>query len=203
MTDYDINKYCPCCGYDTFDPSDRFEYSICPICFWEDDKLQLEDPELIGGANRVSLVQAKLNFEEFGACEEDLIKNTRKPTNKDKRNPDWKIAQEIEFKFRQEILNFILGNSSTSNLPQIGLIGLNEGFESESLIILAGLSQTDNSFEIERYFKDSMSELDIVLPDKKTASIELAQFFADMVIERKIEPILGVSKMIHKCFKPL
>lgn len=200
MTDNNKNKYCPCCGYDTFSPSERFEYSICPICFWEDDKAQFDDHELSGGANRVSLFQAKLNFEEFGACERDMIKNTRKPTNKDKRNPDWNISIKIVFKFRQEILNFILGNNTISDLPRIGLIGLNEGLESESLIILAGLSEKDNTFEIEKYYKNTISELSIELPDKIHASIELAQFFADLVIDRKLDPILGVNKMIRKCF---
>ncbi len=200
MTDSDKNKHCPCCGYDTFDTSERFEYSICPICFWEDDKTQNDDPGLSGGANKVSLIQAQLNFEKFGACERDMIKNTRKPTNKDKRNPNWKITQKIEFKFRQEILNFVLGNNTICDLPRIGLIGLNEGLDSESLIILAGLSETDNSFEVEQYFKSSISELNLVLPDKKSASIELSQFFADLVIDRRLDPILGVNMMIRKCF---
>ena len=200
MTDKEKNKYCPCCGYDTFDPTERFEYSICPICYWEDDKLQFDDPELSGGANRVSLMHAQLNFEKFGACEVDMIKNIRKPTNKDNRNPDWKIYQKIDFKFRQEILNYILGNNTISDLPRIGLMGLNEGMESESMIILAGLSETDNSFEIEQYFKSTISELNFVLPDKNSASIELAQFYADLVIDRKLDPIIGVNKMIRKCF---
>lgn len=200
MTENNQNKYCPCCGYDTFDPSERFEYSICPICYWEDDKIQFDDPELSGGANSVSLIQAQLNFEEFGACEKDMIKNTRKPSNKDERNPNWKIAQKIDFKFQQEILNFILGNTTISDLPRIGLLGLTEGLESESLIILAELSETDNSFEIEQYFKKTISELSIEIPDKYSASIELAQFYADLIIDRKLDPILGVNKMIKKCF---
>ncbi len=87
------NKYCPCCGYDTLDAYNRFEYSICPICFWEDDKFQFDKPELSSGPNRVSLVEAQHNFEKFGACERDMCKNTRKPTNKDHRNPNWKIIK--------------------------------------------------------------------------------------------------------------
>ena len=32
-----------------------------------------------GGANRVSLVQARHNFLSFGACEEEMKKHVRKP----------------------------------------------------------------------------------------------------------------------------
>lgn len=110
------------------------------------------------------------------------------------------MAQKIDFKFHQEILNFILGNTTISDLPRIGLLGLTEGLESESLIILAGLSENDNSFEIEHYFKKTISELSIELPNKYSASIELAQFYADLIIDRKLDPILGVNKMIKKCF---
>ena len=41
--------------------------------------IQLEDNEYEGGANRVSLVQARHNFLSFGACEEEMKKHVRKP----------------------------------------------------------------------------------------------------------------------------
>lgn len=45
--------------------------------FWEDDPIQLEDNEYKGGANRVSLIQARHNFLLFGACEEEMKKHVR------------------------------------------------------------------------------------------------------------------------------
>ena len=52
-----IGKYkCPCCGFYTFDEKLNGNYDICPVCFWEDDPIQLEDNEYKGGANRVSLI---------------------------------------------------------------------------------------------------------------------------------------------------
>ena len=75
-----IEKYkCPCCGFYTFDEKSNGNYDICPVCFWEDDPIQLEDNEYEGGANRVSLVQARHNFLSFGACEEEMKKHVRKP----------------------------------------------------------------------------------------------------------------------------
>lgn len=73
-------KYkCPCCGYYTFDKKPNGNYDICEVCFWEDDPIQLDDPVYEGGANYVSLLQAKHNFIEFGACEREMIPHTRKP----------------------------------------------------------------------------------------------------------------------------
>lgn len=75
-----IGKYkCPCCGFYTFDEKLNGNYDICPVCFWEDDPIQLEDNEYEGGANRVSLIQARHNFLLFGACEEEMKKHVRKP----------------------------------------------------------------------------------------------------------------------------
>ena len=73
-------KYkCPCCGCYTYNSEPNGSCDICPVCFWEDDPFQLEDPDLEGMANKVSLNQARENYKKFGACEEDLIKFVRPP----------------------------------------------------------------------------------------------------------------------------
>jgi hypothetical protein len=90
MTD-SFEKYpCPCCGYQTFDYKPDGSYIICPVCFWEDDPIQLEDPDYAGGANRISLKQAQKNFIEFGAMEQDMIKNVRPPLPDEARDELWK-----------------------------------------------------------------------------------------------------------------
>lgn len=79
-----MKKYeCPCCGFYTFDEKPNGSYDICPVCFWEDDLIQLENIEYEGGANKVSLVQARRNFLVFGACEEDMKKYVRRPTEEE------------------------------------------------------------------------------------------------------------------------
>lgn len=73
-------KYqCPCCGYYTFDNEPNGNYDICPVCFWEDDPIAIDDTTFVGGANHVSLQQARLNFKKFGACEKDMLSYVRKP----------------------------------------------------------------------------------------------------------------------------
>lgn len=86
----DLKFACPCCGYKTFRAQPSGSYDICQVCFWEDDLIQLEDPELEGGANRVSLKQGQRNFIEFGACEREMIKNVRRPTKDEQRDENWK-----------------------------------------------------------------------------------------------------------------
>ncbi len=89
-------KYtCPCCGYKTLHEKPPGTYDICPICFWEDDPVQFDDPSYEGGANHpVSLRQAQRNFREFGAVERRLLEHIRKPTLSDERDPEWRPFTE-------------------------------------------------------------------------------------------------------------
>lgn len=81
---------CPCCGYKTFAEKPNGHYGICEVCFWEDDSIQLDDPNYEGGANKVSLRQGQRKFIEFGACEREMINNVRQPTKDEQRDETWK-----------------------------------------------------------------------------------------------------------------
>ncbi|MGI6284115.1 CPCC family cysteine-rich protein [Caproicibacterium lactatifermentans] len=50
-------RVCPVCGKAVFKHADDFE--ICPVCGWEDDGVQLDEPDLEGGANEMSLNEAR------------------------------------------------------------------------------------------------------------------------------------------------
>lgn len=83
-----MTKYpCTCCGYKTMD-LEPGNYEICPVCFWEDDPIQKQDPNYDGGANKVSLRVGQQNFINFGACEKDMIAYTRPPNNEEARDVD-------------------------------------------------------------------------------------------------------------------
>lgn len=79
MTETNKSYPCPCCGYLTMDGPERGTFDICPVCRWEDDPVQFEDPDFPGGANRVSLNQARANYLKFGASSEDRMSRVRKP----------------------------------------------------------------------------------------------------------------------------
>lgn len=88
-------KYpCPCCGYKTFDLPPDGSYTICQVCYWEDDPLQRKNPDHIGGANCISLKQAQKNFLDFGACERDMLKYVRRPSPDEQRDEDWRPFEQ-------------------------------------------------------------------------------------------------------------
>ena len=70
---------CPCCRFQTLPRQPPGTFELCPVCFWEDDNVQYRDPKYRGGANVVSLNEARENFIKFGASEERFIGKTRRP----------------------------------------------------------------------------------------------------------------------------
>lgn len=90
------------------------------------------------------------------------------------------------------------GNLTTSQLPEIAILGLEEGLESESLLILGSLSRNDNSFEINEYFEKVIKELDIEFPEKRQAAIIYAQGIIDDILTGEIEIIEGIYEIKNK-----
>lgn len=83
---------------------------------------------------------------------------------------------------KEKIANYVLGNFSRRHLPEIAMTGLEEGLESESLYILAGMNDRDDSFEVEKYFDGCLKELNFVLPTKlQAAKIMLAYYLKQIV----------------------
>lgn len=79
---------CPCCGYLVFgEPPGSYE--ICPICFWEDDVIQLRFVRMEGGANEVSLVEGQQNYIKFGACQQHCKIYVRRPAPDEVRDREW------------------------------------------------------------------------------------------------------------------
>ena len=84
---------CACCGYLTLGTSPG-HYEICPICFWEDDPVQLLDPWCEGGANAVSLVQAQRSYASRGVSEARFKGNVRSVLPTDVRDATWRPVAE-------------------------------------------------------------------------------------------------------------
>lgn len=56
---------CPCCGERSLDAPNV--HGICPVCDWQDDPAQSQAPDLEGGANTLSLNQARARWAEKNA----------------------------------------------------------------------------------------------------------------------------------------
>lgn len=70
---------CPCCGFLTIGEQPPGTFEICSVCFWEDDNVQFDDPDYAGGANKVSLNEARQSFAAYGAISKEALKFVRKP----------------------------------------------------------------------------------------------------------------------------
>ena len=70
---------CPCCGYLTLSERPPGSDEICKVCFWQDDFVQFNDPTYRGGANDVSLAEARENYRKLGVSEERFRANVRPP----------------------------------------------------------------------------------------------------------------------------
>jgi hypothetical protein len=103
--------------------------------------------------------------------------------------------------FQEKIANYVLGNLTRRHFPDIALTALNHGVESESLLILAGMSVEDNSFELEQYFKASLKELGIMLPKSLDAAKILLSFYLKEMIaypENGFEIMSKIDNQIYK-----
>ncbi len=58
---YDLNP-CPCCG--SLVITTLGEYELCDVCDWEDDPIQSAEPDYAGGANQISLNQARKEWND-------------------------------------------------------------------------------------------------------------------------------------------
>ena len=67
-------EQCPCCDYISL--PERGNYLICPICFWEDDGLDLDQLDVSSGPNHgITLREGRANFAKFGACEQNMVQH--------------------------------------------------------------------------------------------------------------------------------
>ena len=48
---------CPCCGQSLVR-----EHDICEVCFWQNDPVQFLNPNYTGGANKMSLQEARAAY---------------------------------------------------------------------------------------------------------------------------------------------
>jgi hypothetical protein len=100
--------------------------------------------------------------------------------------------QKNKLTFKEKIADYVLGNRTTSRFPDIAINGLEEGNESESLLILAGMSENDNNFELEQYFSQMLLELGFELPSKLEAADILITFYLTKMVN---EPENGFDLM--------
>jgi hypothetical protein len=83
------NYPCACCGYLVLGEPPG-SYSICPICYWEDDIVQLAYPLMRGGANKPSLCESQKSFEQIKVSEARFSCKVRSPNPGEQRGAGWR-----------------------------------------------------------------------------------------------------------------
>jgi hypothetical protein len=97
--------------------------------------------------------------------------------------------------FRQLLAKYVTGNLPPDNLPKLAVTAMEEGIDSPSLHILAGLEKAEDSLTFERYFFLALKELAIQLPDKRQAALIYALAIAEEIISGKKELIAGIAEI--------
>ena len=95
------------------------------------------------------------------------------------------------------ISNYVLGNISLKDIPNIATQALIEGFDTSSLRILAGL-RDNNPWEIDQYLSSSLKELNLKIPNNEEAGLNVIIYYLNKIVGREIDPILGIEKCIYE-----
>jgi hypothetical protein len=97
--------------------------------------------------------------------------------------------------FVQKISAYNLSLLTDKDLPDIALTGLEEGYDSETLRILAGCTSSDNAFQLFDYFKRALSENGIAEIDRKRSLINVVKCYGEQIIAKQLDPYLGFDKI--------
>lgn len=66
-------ELCPCCDYVSL--PEHGNDLICPVCFWEDDGLDVDELDEYSPPNNTTLREGRANFAKYGACDEKMVAN--------------------------------------------------------------------------------------------------------------------------------
>lgn len=76
-------------------------YDVCAVCGWEDDIVGLRWPDLDGGANRLSLIEAQRSYAAHGSADPQSQAATRPPRDDEPVEPGWRpvdpLRDNVEF----------------------------------------------------------------------------------------------------------
>lgn len=99
-------------------------------------------------------------------------------------------------KFKQLLEKYYFEDQSSDNLQGIALKGLEEGFDSPSLCILAGLEKNETPSIIDYYFQQTLLELKIKFPTSKDEALQYAVRIVDEISAGNINVIEGTAAII-------
>lgn len=90
------------------------------------------------------------------------------------------------------------GSIGIRQLPDVALSALEQGYDSPSLRILAGLSDIEDAWKIEAYFSATLRELALTLPEKRCAALLVAKAISEECISGNRPVFEGVQKLLDE-----
>lgn len=90
------------------------------------------------------------------------------------------------------------GDIGLRSMPRVALQALEQGIDTPSLYILAGFSDDENEFMLDKYLKEALRELSIILPDKRQAALEVGLAIAEEILTGKRNAFEGVRDIKWK-----
>lgn len=97
--------------------------------------------------------------------------------------------------FLQKLSAYSLGLITDKDLPEVAMTGLEEGYDSESLRILAGYNTTENPFVLADYLTRALKELRLAFNDRKKALIDVASFYVKNIVDKKADTYLEFEEL--------
>lgn len=86
--------------------TERGDYEICPVCFWEDDPSQFANPGFKGGANPPSLAEAQRCYADHGVSEVRFKSNVRPVRITDVKDVAWRPFVDGDWVFSGSVDSF-------------------------------------------------------------------------------------------------
>jgi hypothetical protein len=103
--------------------------------------------------------------------------------------------------FKEHLANYVLGRYGYSDLIQVAIAGLLDGYESTHLAILAGENEKSfNVHDLNRYFELALNELNIKLPSSQQAAKTMVAYWITQIFNGDVFPIEGIRHIIYDVY---
>ncbi len=96
------------------------------------------------------------------------------------------------------LASFVIGTLDLSQWPAIALQAMEDGYDSPSLVILAGLPEDEEPWRIETYLQAALRELNLLLPTERCAALIVAQAITDKISSGNISVWDGIQRLLDE-----